>query len=557
MSLPTNPNWVRAFHGYATLAGTVNVLLGAFVLWVWGMGWETWIVTNWQEHAAMRPVAALGLLLGGTSLLLWRHGGDRRWAGWLAQACGLAVFALGTLTLAEYAFSRELGLSLMLFPHKIQVLGAANPGRPSLQTGFSLALIGVGLAALRYESRRGIRPSEVAVIVAALMPFLALLVYAYHLAGLYELFGTLKSVSLSLSSLGLVMLSLGILAACPERGWIRHLASNGPGGVVLRQVLPAFVGVPILVGLLAMMERLTLQPLTTTIGALVLAMTVMLLALIIRSGMQLDDLEASRGEAEAELAERAEALRRSNEQLKEIDRLKTDFVNAVSHELRTPLTSIRGYAEFLEDEIGGALAPEQRTYVEEIQENTHRLQRLVDDLLDFAKLEAGTFRLTLATGDLSARTREVVNSLQPVARQSGVRLSFEDESGPLPITMDAGRIEQVLINLVGNAVKFTTEGGQVRIRTERRPGEVWVGIEDTGIGISPEAIAQLFEKFFQVDNTSTRARGGAGLGLAISKALVEAHGGRIGVESAPGHGSTFWFTLPAGTGQGVTEPLRS
>jgi signal transduction histidine kinase len=376
------------------------------------------------------------------------------------------------------------------------------------------------------------------------VPFVAMLVYAYHLTALYEPFGTLKAATLSIATFSLLILSLAVAASCPESGWMRHIAGSGPGSVVLRRVLPAFIGVPMLMGMLSLIERVTVTTLAASIGVVLLGLTLLEAVLIFRSGLTINDLDAARSEAQAELAERAEALRSSNDQLRAIDRLKTDFVNTVSHELRTPLTSIRGYAEFLEDEIAGPIGPENQAYVSEIQVNTHRLQRLVDDLLDFAKLEAGTFRLAPSRSDLTAIAREVASSLQPVASRAGVALRFEAEPGPLSLVIDAGRIEQVVLNLVGNALKFTPPGGAVVIRVIRREGEAWVGIADTGIGITPEAQAKLFDKFFQVDNTSTRERGGAGLGLAISKALVEAHGGAIGVDSAPGHGSTFWFTLP-------------
>jgi PAS domain S-box-containing protein len=239
-----------------------------------------------------------------------------------------------------------------------------------------------------------------------------------------------------------------------------------------------------------------------------------------------------------------EALRGQVEQEKRVNRLKADLVNAVSHELRTPLTSIMGYAEFLEDQLGGPLSPEQHQYVGQIQEGTRRLQRLVDDLLDFARLEAGTFTLALADADLGRKLDEVVESLRPQARDRAITLRCERPEGPFMVRMDAGRIGQVLLNLIGNALKFTPAGGQVRARLSRAGAAARLEVADTGIGIPPEHLPKLFEKFYQVDSSATRERGGAGLGLSIAKALVEAHGGRIGARSTLGQGSTFWFELP-------------
>lgn len=255
-------------------------------------------------------------------------------------------------------------------------------------------------------------------------------------------------------------------------------------------------------------------------------------------------LEARLGQLEGEAAEQTRVLAAQIERLQELDRLKGDFLNAASHELRTPLTSVTGYAEFLEDGIAGPLTPTQVEYVGQIQAGARRLQRIVDDMLDYARLEAGTFRLELQDVELCGHLRKEVASLQPQALAA--RLAFAAELPPEPVVgrVDPGRIGQVLINLVGNAIKFTPPGGLVQVRLLPGEGEVRVEVRDSGIGIAAAHCARLFDKFFQVDASATRERGGAGLGLAISRALVEAHGGLMGVESEVGRGSTFWFTLP-------------
>jgi PAS domain S-box-containing protein len=243
--------------------------------------------------------------------------------------------------------------------------------------------------------------------------------------------------------------------------------------------------------------------------------------------------------ASRELAQRTEELKR----MQELDQLKSNFVHSVSHELRTPLTSILGFAEFLEDELGGPLTPQQREYVAEIEAGTRRLERLVDDLLDFARIEAGTFKLKCQPGDLGVRAREVVASLQPQARQSRLTLSLEVPDEPLPLVMDPQRVGQVLINLINNAIKFTPAEGHITVRVRHAPNQALrVEVADTGEGIAPADVPRLFKRFSQLDNA--HRKGGSGLGLSISKVLVEAHGGRIGVESRLGVGSTFWFTLP-------------
>ncbi|MBO9540829.1 sensor histidine kinase [bacterium] len=249
-----------------------------------------------------------------------------------------------------------------------------------------------------------------------------------------------------------------------------------------------------------------------------------------------------------ELAEQVRArtleLEEANERLLELDRLKGEFLNSASHELRTPLASIVGYSEFLEDEIGGPITPQQREFIHQIQAGSARLRRIVDDMLDFARLEAGTFSLQRADVELGGIIQDAVRMLQPQAREAHLTLEATPLVPPLTLSIDAQRIGQVLLNLMGNSLKFTPAGGRITVSAKRLDGEVRVEVCDTGIGIAPEHQRALFRKFYQVDSSSTRAHGGAGLGLAISKALVEAHGGRIGLESAPGEGSVFWFTLP-------------
>lgn len=248
-----------------------------------------------------------------------------------------------------------------------------------------------------------------------------------------------------------------------------------------------------------------------------------------------------------------ESLREQNRKLQELDTLKSNFVNAISHDLRTPLTSIKGYAEFLEDEVGGSLNPAHHEFVRQIQQSASRLEHLVDDLLDFARMDAGTFKLSLKPTDLGALARGVIASLKPLADDAHVAIVDTLPAESLRGIFDAARIERVLMNLIGNALKFTGSGGRIEVRGCVDGAQVRCEIRDTGIGIAPEDVSKLFQRFSQL-SPGMRQANGTGLGLSISKALVDAHGGTIGVESAPGKGSMFWFTLPrAADGEGSTD----
>lgn len=238
------------------------------------------------------------------------------------------------------------------------------------------------------------------------------------------------------------------------------------------------------------------------------------------------------------------ALVDQNEKLKQLDRLKNNFVNMISHDLRTPLTSILGYAEFLEDESAGPLSGKQREFVTQIERSAARLDHMVQDLLEIARLDAGAFELKCQGVDFGRLAEEVVASLLPQFEARRLRLEAQVPAQPLMAWLDRDLIERVLLNLLSNAIKFTPSGGTIRISASVVDGAVRCEVADTGIGIADNDLPKLFRRFSQLDTKLKRA--GTGLGLSIVKTVVEAHGGAVGVESVPGEGSTFWFTLPRG-----------
>jgi PAS domain S-box-containing protein len=234
---------------------------------------------------------------------------------------------------------------------------------------------------------------------------------------------------------------------------------------------------------------------------------------------------------------------------KEVDRLKSEFVSTVSHELRTPLTSIRGALGLIKGGATGPLPPKADELLGIALGNTDRLTRLVNDLLDLNKIEAGRLELTLAptsTRDLVAGT---LRDLGPLAAAQQVTLVADTEGAP-PMVGDRDRLVQVLANLVSNAVKYSSAGAEVRVRARRAGGSVRVEVEDHGPGISADELGRLFQRFQQVGDAAHR-KPGTGLGLAISRSIVEMHQGRIGVESTPGVRTTFWFEIPASGAEGA------
>ncbi len=252
---------------------------------------------------------------------------------------------------------------------------------------------------------------------------------------------------------------------------------------------------------------------------------------------------------EHRVRERTEELQSANERLRELDRLKSAFVSIVSHELRTPMTSIKGYVENMLDGLAGSLTDKQVYYLTRVRYNTDRLTRMINDLLDLSRIEAGRVELHLEPVPLPVLVNEVVEGVQRVAGEKGLTVRQELQAGLPLVRGDRDKLYQILTNLIQNAIKFTPKGGEVVVRSEvRDPEFVQVCVTDTGCGIPPLELDKIFDRFFRGETVPTEARG-AGLGLAITKSLVELHDGRIWVESTVGEGSLFYFTLPIASPQ--------
>ena len=229
--------------------------------------------------------------------------------------------------------------------------------------------------------------------------------------------------------------------------------------------------------------------------------------------------------------------------LRQIDEMKDDFLNTLSHELRTPINAIIGFGSVLRGGLAGPLLPKQSEYIQRVVGASEVLLGLVDQLLDVAHIQSQKLKLRLQAVRFPLLIREVVgyHEVEIGAKNLTVEYVFELDG---PVVCDSLRLRQVLSNLVGNAVKFTPAGGRIIVRAKKEGDRVTCEVTDTGIGIPENQAGNIFGRFTQVDMTDSRQAGGLGLGLYVAKALVEAHGGEIGVRSTPGQGATFWFTLP-------------
>jgi signal transduction histidine kinase len=276
-------------------------------------------------------------------------------------------------------------------------------------------------------------------------------------------------------------------------------------------------------------------------------------------------------ESYRELQEKNQRIQEAYDRLKELDRLKSNFLATVSHELRTPLTSIIGYSEMLSEGIAGELTAEQREFVTTIHEKGEQLLGLIKGLLDLSKLESGTMSMRRRSLVINEVLNEVHSTLTPIARKKGVDIIVDPDVAQTELRADPERLRQVFVNLVDNAIKFTPQGGSVTMRARTVSAQlqdaddgfalmapamtkVEVRVLDTGIGIPEKERQKVFDPFYQVDSSSTREYGGTGLGLSIVRRLVEAHGGTVEITGNVPSGTVFVISLPPATLSSVRPP---
>ena len=240
-----------------------------------------------------------------------------------------------------------------------------------------------------------------------------------------------------------------------------------------------------------------------------------------------------------------EKIKKQNVQLKKLNRIKSDFLNVTSHELRTPMVAIKGYVQLLSDMSLGEVTEKQKKALDIVLRNTVRLNNLVQDILDVSRLESGTMKFIPEKTDTRQMVEEIAETMQSSASMMEIKINADIEDNLPELTVDSGRIKQVIVNLVNNAIKFSPRGSNINMQARKEGAYVLFEVRDFGRGIPKDKKEKIFETFYQVDCAKdSKLLGGAGMGLAISRGIVIAHGGKIWVESKVGVGSTFRFALP-------------
>jgi len=517
------------------VAGSFAIVVGAMALTGWVLDSE--VLKGAGGAITMKANAAVGLLACGLSLRLIVGSGRARL--WLALACAVVAGTIGILTLSEHIVGWNLGIDELLFIEAPGALATASPGRMGLNGSASLALAAVALLSLR-------RRPAIAQRLAFAMTIIATVAIVGYWYGAQELYGIARFTGIAWpTAFALLILSFGILMARPDARPIAAILGDGPGGVMARRLLIPTVVVSLALGYARVLgQQLDLFDTGLGTALFVVSVLVLLTTLIWRTAITLDDIHLAR---EAARRERDELLVRESharENAERANQLKDEFLAALSHELRTPLNAVLGWIDMLRSDV---VAPERRTHAAEVvARNGKLLARLIEDLLDVSRMGTGQMILNVHTVDMNAVTARAIESIEATAKEKGVRLSAHLHETGLMVSGDPERLQQVLGNLLGNAVKFTSSGGLIDVTARPVENGVQVVVCDSGQGIRPEFLPHVFERFRKGDTTPTAEHGGLGLGLSIVRELAELHGGSVSASSdGDGRGATFSLFLPS------------
>lgn len=461
---------------------------------------------------------------------------------WMARALSASVVVAGAL--ASWQYMAPPGTSGV----SPATSGAAGLSAMRMEPASAVALILLGSSLTLYDlrSERLHRTAEMLVLVGAVIAFEALFSHAFGMENLYGLVGTFPTAPVH-TVLSLLILTAGAASLRPHRGWFRILVDPGAAGVTVRRLIPVSVAAPFLVGWFTYLgvSADLLSP-ATGLTVLVSAMGVLLLFAVGWTTRELHRIDQERMAL-------LESERQARDEAETASRAKSDFLGVMSHELRTPLNSVVAYADLLEREVKGPLNPDQLGYVERIRVGASHLRSMIDEILEFTRARRGVVKADLRRVDAVELAREALAVVRHEADPSVIELCPQLPPSPLEVRTDPDKVLHVLVNFLGNALKFT-ERGRVGLRLRQNDGRVVYEVWDTGPGIPEEHRERIFQEFTQLQPDETGRRG-AGLGLAICRSYAETVGGAVEVDSWVGRGSVFRLILthPESTEAGGTE----
>ncbi|HST07184.1 MAG TPA: HAMP domain-containing sensor histidine kinase [Gemmatimonadaceae bacterium] len=539
------------------IAGIAVAAIGTVSLAGWAL--QLPFVTTPTGSYLVLPITALCFLLGGISLALTALPNRTTTTEAVQQTLAALVATVGGLTLYEYLRGSGSGFDTLLFSNEVRQLGFNPPGRMAINSAGAFLLFGLALVSISHDQRMRDLRSQ---MFATPGLFIALVAILGHLFGVKGMYSLAQSSGMALStSIAMLVLGAGILVAVRDRGVAVLLLDEGPAGVLTRRLLPAALLAPILLGVIRIVGQ-SAGLYESEFGVSVFAVSCILIfvGLVLWSARVLRNTDkervdllameqqaratAERARSEAEAA-RAEAERANNS--------KTDFLAVMSHELRTPLTAIMGYEELLSDGITGPVTELQRQQLGRINASARHLLGLIDEILTFARVDIGRERVRWESMSINHTLGDAAALVEPMAAAKSIHFYIHLLDEDQAIQTDSTKLRQMLVNLLSNGIKFT-DRGEVRVTCAVNNGSLEIRIADTGVGIAAENFDDIFEPFWQAEQTATRKTGGTGLGLSVTRKLARLLGGDVTVASRIGAGSTFVLTLPMNAPSG--ESIR-
>lgn len=540
-----DPRALAALRQLALFCAAGATLIAVVALAGWIVGLEEFRTIG---GLAVKANTSIVLLLLGLALLF--AGRERRAYAAAAQVLGALAALIAGATLSQHVFGWDLGIDQLLFRDAASAPATASPGRMAPPVAINLLLAGIAVVFLEAGPRGARWVAQSIALAISPVPLLALVGLFY---GVEELDAVPVATGVRLpTAIALLLVDVAIVLSRPKRGFVSNLASEGTGSVLARRMLLNVVLVPIVLGALALAgQRMGFYDATFTVATLVVTLCLVLAVLVFRDALVIDRIEAAKKRAVAERErsreELARALRREQEargHAEQASRAKDQFLATLSHELRTPLNAILGWNRLLRDAPSDP--PRVARGLSVIERNGRALAQLVSDLLDMSRITSGELQIDRLDVDLGPVVEAAVDDVLPQTEAKAVTLVTRIDPGTPRVVGDPTRLQQIVWNLLSNAVKFTPSGGRVDVRLGPDGGRASLSVKDSGIGITPEFLPHVFDRFTQADASPARRHGGLGLGLAISRQLVTIHGGTIRAESGgPGHGATFRVDLPA------------
>ena len=581
-SLP--PSRLPTLSSAAGAAALATSATGIAVLAGWALDIEG-LLRVARDPIVMLPNTAIGFAIGGISLWLLRREDASVMQVRIGRGLAVVVLLLGVISFVERVSGVDAGIDRLFFADRV----ARYPYRPlglmATNSSVCFMLGGASLLTVDTEVRQRWRPSQLLATAGLAIATLALV---GHLYGATPLYAMDRAAGMALiTTVGFLFLMLGLLLARAHRGHMSAITARDLGGVLSRRLLLATILVPLVLGWLYIAGRVA-QVFSREGGAAMLVLTVIAvqLMIVLRSAMVVRTLDRDRqallereAAARAEAEQLAEALQTQTSELEiqseesrdaaaeaelateraqqaaaeaararadaeAANRAKSDFLAVMSHELRTPLNAIGGYVELMELGVRGPITDAQRDDLARIKRSQKHLLGLINEVLNYMRVEAGAMRYEITTLSIREVMEAVEPLVAPLLRAKG--LSFERTGDEVNawVRADPERVRQIFINLLSNAVKFTPPGGHITLHCQPGAGAVAFHVSDTGIGIAADKMASIFEPFVQINTRLTRTEEGVGLGLAISRDLARGMGGDLTVRSREGVGSTFTLTLP-------------